>query len=427
MEFEVENRTMKNVFVLSTIRIHNGNSAGSARMMNIARALTMEGIKVYLCSSELQYKYSQNNIREVAPNIFLVGKEHRNNVGMIKNILHRLFHTCVITNYLWNVTRLAKSIKGEKVLYLYPTGDLSMELITLLLFKGIYRHKIFCDVNELRRATLVNSVFSKNMIKMVWQKYIWLLDFIKYYGVENLTRHYDGLVVISTNIEHYFGRYNKRLLKIPILSEVSSSSSSSSSPPIFTAGGNFSICFAGMIALKKEGFDIFYEALSLLKTKYKNFELHLYGPINKYTKGLLLTDIPEKFGIKDNIFYHGILAQQNIIKEMRKYHLLVLPRPLNMQTHYGFSTKLSEYMISGVPVLVTAVSDNEIYIKDNYNGFIVKPGDAEAMANKIFKIIENYNKVAHQISINAFDTARKCFNYSNYSSILSAFLFNKSK
>ena len=427
MEFEVESRTMKNVFILSTIRIHNGNSAGSARMMNIAKALAMEGIRVYLCSSDLQYKYSQNDILEVAPNIFSIGKEHRNKDGIVKKILHRLFYTLYIANYLRNIHLLAKSIYGKKVLYLYPTGDFSMDLLMILYLKTIHKYKIFCDVNELRRATLVNRIFPKNIMRKIYAMYIWLSCLMKFYGIENLTRFYNGLVVISTNIEHYFSRYNKRLLKIPILSDVSSSSSSSSSSPMLAAGGKFSICFTGMIALKKEGFDIFYEALSLLKSKYKNFELHLYGPINKHTKELLLTDIPEKFGIKDNIFYHGFVEQQYIINEMRKYHLLILPRPLNMQTHYGFSTKLSEYMVSGVPVLVTDVSDNGLYIKDGYNGFIIKPGDAEAMANKILKIIENYNKLAHQISVNAFNTARKYFDYSNYSSILSAFLFDNSK
>lgn len=413
---------MKNVFILSTIRIHKGNSAGSARMMNIAKALAIEGIRVYLCSSNLQYKYSQDCIREVAPNIFLVGKEHRNNAGRIKNILHRLFYTLYITNYLWNVNLLTKSIKGEKVLYLYPTGDLSMELITSLLFKVIHRHKIFCDVNELRRATLVNAVFPKNVVRKIYAMYIWLTCLIKFYGMENLTRYYNGLVVISTNIERYFSRYNKRLLKIPILSDTTSISTVS--PPIFATGGNFSICFTGIIALKKEGFDIFYEALYRLKSKYKNFELHLYGPINKNTKKLLLNDIPEKFGIKDNVFYHGFIDQKNIINEMRKYHLLILPRPLNMQTHFGFSTKLSEYMVSGVPVLVTDVSDNGLYIKDGYNGFIVKPGDAKIMANKILYIIDRYKQLVELIGMNALVTAKNNFFYANYSKSLVEFLFN---
>lgn len=169
---------------------------------------------------------------------------------------------------------------------------------------------------------------------------------------------------------------------------------------------------------------IFYEALSRLKSKYKNFELHLYGPINKDTKKLLLNDIPEKFGIKDNVFYHGFVDQKNIINEMRKYNLLILPRPLNMQTHFGFSTKLSEYMVSGVPVLVTDVSDNGLYIKDGYNGFIVKPGDAKIMANKILYIIDKYKQLVELIGMNALVTAKNNFFYANYSKSLVEFLFN---
>jgi len=105
--------------------------------------------------------------------------------------------------------------------------------------------------------------------------------------------------------------------------------------------------------------------------------------------------------------------------------LLIIPRPLNLQTKYGFSTKLSEYLISGVPVLVTNVSDNSLYIKDGYNGFIVEPGNYKKMGEKILYVISNYNKLKKTISMNAYQTAKEYFNYSNYSKDIFNFIFSK--
>jgi len=96
---------------------------------------------------------------------------------------------------------------------------------------------------------------------------------------------------------------------------------------------------------------------------------------------------------------------------------------LNLQTHYGFSTKLSEYLVSGIPVLVTSVSDNALYIKDGYNGFVVQPGDYEKMSKIILSIVKQYQDIKDSIGKNAFVTAQQYFHYAVHSKKLHRFLF----
>jgi glycosyltransferase involved in cell wall biosynthesis len=236
---------------------------------------------------------------------------------------------------------------------------------------------------------------------------------------DKLTTFYDGLVVISTNLEQYYKRYNNNLLRVPILSNTEDVPLQL--PSSYNASENFRLGFTGSITLKKEGFDCFYKALALVKAKHINFELHLYGPI--FEKDLLLDELPRQLGIKENVFYHGIINQDHLINEIQKNHLLVLPRPLNFQTQYGFSTKLSEYLVSGIPVLVTDVSDNALYIQDGYNGFIIPPGNSEIMAEKILYIVSNYESIREAIAKNAYLTAKKYFNYKTHSNALCNFLF----
>ena len=412
---------MKNVFIITTIKIYKGNSAGAARMINLAKALALEGVKVYLCSAILKHNINISNLQEVYPNIFLVGSENKIRSGRVRKKLQNFINILITSKYLKKIIKLTKQINGDKVFYIYPTTAISIDLVSLVYMKVRHNCKLFYDVNELRRAALYNRVFSTNILKKAYEIILYISNFIKFWIVEILTKYYDGLICISTNIENYFKKYNKNTIRMPILSNISENPFYES--PIYKDGGKFIICFTGMVSLKKEGFDIFYRALSIVKSKFKNFELYLYGPISKNEKKLLLNDLPCQYGIKKNIVYHGIVEQSKLIEKIRESNLLVIPRPLNLQTKYGFSTKLSEYLVSGIPILVTNVSDNALYIKDGYNGFIVKPGDYHEMADKILYIISNYNKLKDPVAKNAYNSAKENFNYANYSKKIYKFLF----
>ena len=113
-----------------------------------------------------------------------------------------------------------------------------------------------------------------------------------------------------------------------------------------------------------------------------------------------------------------------MLNEFNKYHLLILPRTLNKRTRYGLSTKLSEYLVSGTPVLVTDVSDNALIIKDNYNGFIIPPGSPEVMTRKLTEIIESYNSIVHSVVEKAHLTVREQLDYRRFSQQYIAFFFS---
>ena len=233
------------------------------------------------------------------------------------------------------------------------------------------------------------------------------------------TLFYDGLVVISTNLQIYFGKYTKNMIRVPILCDASRTVSIKG----ITLNRNepFKICFAGYIDGKKEGFDILLEAISNISTQ-RTIELYLYGILTENNKRALW-NLAATFGLSDKVHYMGNIDPDALLNEFSKYHLLILPRPLRPQTKYGFSTKLSEYLLSGVPVLLTDVSDNSLYIKDNYNGFMVEPGSLSSMSEKISDIIATFNENSGRIGLNALETARHNFDYKLYTNSLVDFLF----
>jgi glycosyltransferase involved in cell wall biosynthesis len=128
--------------------------------------------------------------------------------------------------------------------------------------------------------------------------------------------------------------------------------------------------------------------------------------------------------VEGKVAHIGNIEPESLIHEFQKYHLLILPRPLSRQSKYGFSTKLSEYLISGIPVLVTDVSDNALYIKDNLSGYLITPGSISTMTDKIMEIIKGYDSNASVIAANALQTAREKLDYRLYSKTFIDFFYN---
>lgn len=71
-------------------------------------------------------------------------------------------------------------------------------------------------------------------------------------------------------------------------------------------------------------------------------------------------------------FIIGGLGAGKVSQRLTEYSLLTFPRVLNLQTKFRFSTKLTEFMASGVPVFTANVSDNSLFVKDGLNGFIMQ-------------------------------------------------------
>jgi len=104
--------------------------------------------------------------------------------------------------------------------------------------------------------------------------------------------------------------------------------------------------------------------------------------------------------------------------------LLILPRPRSLQTLYGFSTKLAEYLASSVPVLASRISDNDLYIEDGKNGFLYETGNTELLRAKIEEIAGLSNDKMTAIGRSGRNTAQEHFTIQKYKSQLKSFFFN---
>lgn len=96
---------------------------------------------------------------------------------------------------------------------------------------------------------------------------------------------------------------------------------------------------------------------------------------------------------------------------LKNAKILVSSQPNTKRAEGGFPTKLGEYMITGVPILMTDVGEIAKYVKNGENGYIVPPDNPESYAKQLSFILKNYNTAlqvannAKQYIINNFSTA----------------------
>ncbi len=397
----------KVVYIISTGDIITGKTAGSQRVMKIAGSLAASGIEVFLCSLP-HIKGSTVEPVIIRPGVFMLASKRgpgRNSSGS--------------GIFLKSISRHMQTIDSKPVIFLYPTTFVLKDFIYLLYFRIFKQISFFCEINELRTAIALTPAPAVNMPSRIRNRLKSYLEYFKYRLNELQIPLYDGIVVISTALETYFAGKARKIIRIPILCDADVIDDHVM--PEWLPDSPFRICFAGYIKYEKEGFDLLYEAINLVKVNY-DIDLYLYGMMEENDR-IMLDRLATRYDLQENVHYMGNIEPELLTEEFRKYNLLILPRPLNKRTQYGFSTKLSEYLVSGIPVLVTDVSDNGLYIKDGFNGYIILPGSSSVMSDKLQAIINNYNNQAADLVKNAHLTVREKLDYRIYSGIYNDFLW----
>ena len=149
--------------------------------------------------------------------------------------------------------------------------------------------------------------------------------------------------------------------------------------------------FAGGIKRTKGVLELL-EAFDSLNQNYPNIELHIYGRI--YSE---LNSQIQKYQSNPNIIFHGFSL--DMINEYPKYDVYLFPSYFE-----GSSKTIFEAMSFGLPVITTINSGS--IIKDDYDGYIIKAGDFEALKEKMEKFILDKDDLISK-SNNAYNSAKE--------------------
>jgi len=151
------------------------------------------------------------------------------------------------------------------------------------------------------------------------------------------------------------------------------------------------VIFSGRF-IERKGVDYLLKAWKIVSNE-SNAVLFLLG------EGPLLENmkqLADKLSITDSIIFKGHVS--NIVDYLNAGDIFVLP-----SLQEGMPTALLESMACGLPPVAPRIGGVEDIIEDGYNGILVKPGDADDLANGIISLIED-EELRKRISENAYRT-----------------------
>lgn len=159
-------------------------------------------------------------------------------------------------------------------------------------------------------------------------------------------------------------------------------------------GCNKYFAYCGVISTYKDGVDILINAFKIFHETHPDYELYIIGRFETCVVQKELELLTNTLKIADSVVFTGQVSPEKIPQLLSNAQALVLARPDNLQSRYGFPTKLGEYLATGNPVIVTNVGEISAYIEDRVNGILVPPGNVEAFACDMAWVVEHPEEAA---------------------------------
>lgn len=159
--------------------------------------------------------------------------------------------------------------------------------------------------------------------------------------------------------------------------------------------GPLRLLFVGTLIRRKE-LHTLLKALSCIPKK--EWILRVVGSLETdKAYGAEILDCIRRFGLADNVTLLGSMSGDKLEAEYRNCHSLAVP-----SSYEGFGIVYLESMGYGSPPLASTAGAAREIITDGLNGFLVKPGDVKAIAEKITRLAAD-RKLLIEMGLAALD------------------------
>lgn len=186
-----------------------------------------------------------------------------------------------------------------------------------------------------------------------------------------INRYADHLIVISEKLkDHYSKSFKKPISLIPAVVDLDR----------FPLNGNHhsvgKIGYLGSFG-DKDGIEGILTAFKSFVDERPGTRLRLMGYNCDPAK---LNRQMASVGLNGEVENLGQLKYDEIPQRLSECDLLIVNRTNSPYSHYGFPTKLTEYLASSVPSVVTNVGDIPKYLTNGVDAIIIRPEDNEALS-----------------------------------------------
>jgi len=236
-------------------------------------------------------------------------------------------------------------------------------------------------------------------------------------GTRRIVSIADGIVVITSHLKRKFlqltsGNVPIHLRPISVdLDRFSSAPQHLKDPVTLFYGGGFG---------PQNGVDNLVKAFEILIERGFSLRLHLTGP-DKGNQLETLLSLCRNAASRRQIKHFGYLDDERYYHALSQADIPCVPRTDIGYAHAGFPFKLGEYLATGKPVVVSAVSDVCRFVENLQHAVIVEPGSVESLTKGIHYLITHPDK-ASAIGERGRLAAREFFDYTTQALRLHTFL-----
>jgi glycosyltransferase involved in cell wall biosynthesis len=134
-----------------------------------------------------------------------------------------------------------------------------------------------------------------------------------------------------------------------------------------------------------QGLDVAIRAFSRVAKASPHTFFHIHGEGRSRGK---LAELVKELGLEDRVLFKPMLPIRQIAAVMNQSDLAVVPKRRDSFGNEAFSTKILEFMSSGVPVLVSNTKIDQYYFNDSVVKFF-EDGNEEDLATKMLAIMRD--------------------------------------
>ena len=147
------------------------------------------------------------------------------------------------------------------------------------------------------------------------------------------------------------------------------------------------ILFLGNV-IERKGLHTLLEAIS---HQPSTIRLDIVGSLDSERKyAIKMREFVADNNLSSFVFFHGPLDKEPLIEKLRQAHVLVVP-----SSYEGYGIVYLEGMCFGLPAIGTTAGAAREIISDGVNGFLIEPGNAVLLANRLKLLNENREILSH--------------------------------
>lgn len=271
-----------------------------------------------------------------------------------------------------------KDIKAD----IYQIEDLRLNRIIHKLKRLQHHPKLVYDIREPRDNNLKDITFRDSWIpKFLTNAYA---DHIQRWEYKNSVL-YDHILAVDDGI---YNRVIKNVPEVPVSKIYNFTNLKSTRQNVLYEQKKYDAAYVGGIS-QIRGAKMGLLAAKIIIKKIPDFKLLYLGPIYEMDLKNEMLDFVKQNNLENNVIFEDFVPYEKISDYYNLIKIGLNPL-LYAKAHLEIiQIKLFEYMNYGIPIITSNFGYMQKYVEDNEVGITIAPGDAEALANAVIKLLSD--------------------------------------